>query len=137
MSKPSRKTIRLQQMRAQRAQAAKLAFVDLIFERADGTEETVTFPTPDNWPVELFEKTKSKDDDGNLAALREVASPQDAFDRLLNVAKLTFGELSDLITEMSEEAGTDQGEDSGSSTSSESTPGASAPTSSATTPAVA
>ena len=132
MSKPNRKVLRLQQMRAQRASAAEIQYVDLIFERADGTEETVTFPTTDRWPVEAVDGQN-----GNLAVLREVASPVEAFDHLIKEARLTIGELKEIVEELDEGSGTDQGEDSGSSTSSESTPGASAPTFSATTPAVA
>jgi hypothetical protein len=137
MSKPNRKVIRLQQMRAQRATAAKTAFVDLVFENEDGVEETVSFPTQDNWPVEIIEAVQEQGGNANLSMLREVSRPPEAFDRLVKVAKLTIGELTDLLSELDGEAGTDQGEDSGSSTSSESTPGASVPTSSATTPAAA
>lgn len=137
MTKPNRKVLRLQQMRAQQAEAAKTQFVDLVFERADGVEETVSFPTPDHWPIEVIEAVEEKGGNANLGVLREIASPPDAFDRLVKEAHLTVGELTELIRAMDEEAGTDQGEGFGSSTSSVSTPGASAPTSSATTPAVA
>ncbi|MFD8545659.1 hypothetical protein [Streptomyces sp. NPDC059649] len=137
MSKPNRKVLRLQQMRAQRAEAAKTQFVDLVFERADGVEETVSFPTPDYWPVEVIEAVEEKGGNANIAVLREIATPPEAFDRLVKEAHLTVGELTELIEEMGEVAGTNQGEGSGSSISSVSTPGASEPTFSATTPAVA
>lgn len=137
MSKPNRKVIRLQQMRAQRASAAKLQFLDVIFENADGVEETCTFPVQDNWPLEVIEEVEEKGGNANINVLREIARPKEAFDRLVTVAKLTVGELKDLLDEMNEEAGTTQGEGYGSSSSSESTPEPSAPTSSATTPAAA
>ncbi|MFJ3083034.1 hypothetical protein ACIPJG_25220 [Streptomyces halstedii] len=137
MSKPNRKIIRLQQMRAQRATAAKTQFVDIIFENADDTEETCTFPVQDNWPLEVIEEVEEKGGNANLNVLRSIATPPEAFDRLVKVAHLTVGELKDIIEEMDSEAGTTQGEDSGSSTSSESTQGPSAPTFSATTPAAA
>jgi hypothetical protein len=137
MSKPNRKVIRLQQMRAQRAAAAKLQFVDIVFENEHGYEETCTFPVQDNWPLEVIEEVEEKGGNANLNVLREIASPQDAFDRLVKVAKLTVGELKEIIEEMDGQAGTTAGEDSGSSPSSESTPEPSAPTSSATTPAAA
>ncbi|WP_329376029.1 hypothetical protein [Streptomyces sp. NBC_01483] len=137
MSKPNRKVVRLQQMRVQRAAAAKVQFVDIVFENADGAEEVCTFPVQDDWPLEVIEEVEEKGGNANLNVLRELARPKDAFDRLVTVAKLTVGELKALIEEMDGEAGTSQGEDSGSSPSSESTPGASEPTSSATTPAAA
>lgn len=134
MSKPNRKVIRLQQMRAQRAQAAKTQFVDIYFENADGVEEVCTLPTQDDWPVEVIEEVQEKGGDANISLLREVAVPPESFDRLVKVGKLTVGELKDIVEDLSDEAGTTEGEGRGSSTSSESTPGASAPTSSATTP---
>ncbi|MGW2594750.1 hypothetical protein ACWCXC_31410 [Streptomyces sp. NPDC001515] len=137
MSKPNRKVIRLQQMRAQRASAAKTQFVDVVFENEHGYEETCTFPVQDNWPLEVIEEVEEKGGNTNLNVLREIATPKEAFDRLVKVAHLTVGELKDIIDEMDGEAGTTQGEGSGSSTSSESTPEPSAPTSSGTTPAAA
>ncbi|MGQ4733330.1 hypothetical protein ACUN3E_37445 [Streptomyces sp. Ju416(a)] len=137
MSKPNRKVIRLQQMRAQRASAAKLQFLDVVFENADGVEETCTFPVQDNWPLEVIEEVEEKGGNANLNVLREIARPKEAFDRLVSVAKLTVGELKDILDEMDGEAGTTQGEGSGSSSSSESTPEPSAQISSATTPVAA
>ncbi|WP_405461680.1 hypothetical protein OG786_29490 [Streptomyces sp. NBC_00101] len=137
MSKPNRKVIRLQQMRAQRSAAAKLQYVDIVFENADGIEETCTFPVQDNWPLEVIEEVEEKGGNANLNVLREIASPPEAFDRLVKVAHLTVGELKEIIDEMDGEAGTDAGEDSGSSSSSASTQEPSVLTSSATTPAAA
>lgn len=137
MSKPNRKVIRLQQMRAQRAQAAKTQFVDIYFENENGVEEVCTLPTQDDWPVEVIEEVQEKGGDANIGLLRELALPPESFDRLVKVGKLTVGELREIVEDLSDEAGTTEGEGSGSSTSSESTPGASAPTSSATTQAVA
>ncbi|MCX5145082.1 hypothetical protein [Streptomyces sp. NBC_00338] len=137
MSKPNRKVVRLQQMRAQRAAVAKTQFVDVVFENADGVEETCTFPVQDNWPLEVIEEVEEKGGNANINVLRQIATPPEAFDRLIKVAHLTVGELKDIIEEMDGEAGTDQGEGSGSSSSSESTPEPSVPTSSATTQAAA
>lgn len=137
MSKPNRKVVRLQQMRVQRQAAAKVQFVDIVFDNEEGVEETCTFPVQDDWPLEVIEEVEEKGGNANLNVLRELARPKDSFDRLVKVAKLTVGELKDLIEQMDGEAGTSQGEDSGSSPSSESTPEPSAQTSSATTPAAA
>lgn len=137
MSKPNRKIVRLQQMRAQRAAAAKVQFVDIYFENADGIEEVCTLPTQDDWPVEVIEEVQEKGGNANIGIFRELAQPPESFDRLVKVGKLTVGELTAIIEELDEEAGTEQGEGSGSSTSSESTQEPSAPTSSATTPAAA
>ncbi|MYX67357.1 hypothetical protein K388_05584 [Streptomyces sp. KhCrAH-43] len=137
MSKPNRKVIRLQQMRAQRASVAKTQFVDVVFENADGVDEVCTFPVQDNWPLEVIEQVEEMGGNTNLNVLREIATPKEAFDRLVKVAHLTVGELKDIIEEMDGEAGTTQGEDSGSSPSSESTLEPSVPTSSGTTPAAA
>ncbi|WP_329390267.1 hypothetical protein [Streptomyces sp. NBC_01716] len=137
MGKPNRKIVRLQQMRAQRASAAKTQFVDVIFENADGVEESCTFPVQDNWPLEVIEEVEEQGGNANLNVLRKIARPVDAFDRLVKVAHLTVGELKEIIEQMDGEAGTDTGEDSSSSPSSESTLEPSEPTSSATTPAAA
>ena len=142
MSKPNRKVIRLQQMRAQRAQAAGIKYVDLVFDvpgdLPETTEEKVcSFLTQDYWPVEVVRSVEEDGDTTNLGVLRKVASPPEAFDALVKVAGLTVGELKDLIEELGKEAGTEPGEGSGSSSSSRSTPEPSEPTSSATTPAVA
>lgn len=137
MSKPNRKVIRLQQMRAQQSQAAGLKYVDVVFTNEDGADETCSLLTQDYWPVEIVEEAQKADGDANIAVLRQIAEPPQAFDRLVKVAKLTIGELKALIEEMDGEAGTDQGEGSGSSSSSESTPEPSEPTSSVTTPAAA
>ena len=144
MSKPNRKVIRLQQMRAQIAQAAGIKYVDLVFEVPGDLPETTkervcSFLTQDYWPVEVV-KSVEEEGGGNTAQiniLRKVANPPEAFDELVDVAKLTVGELTDLIEELQKEAATDAGEDSGSSPSSEGMPEPSAPTSSATTPAAA
>lgn len=140
MSKPNRKVIRLQQMRAQIAQAAGIKYVDLVFEvpgEIEGTysEKVCSFLVQDYWPLEVIEAVEAEDGNANLSILRKMASPPEAFDALVKSAQLTVGELKEIISELSKEAGTDEGEGSGSSVSSESTPGASAPTSSATTPA--
>ncbi|MFJ6729367.1 hypothetical protein ACIQPQ_31145 [Streptomyces sp. NPDC091281] len=137
MSKPNRKIVRLQQMRAQRAQAAKVQFVDIYFENENGVDEVCTLPTQDDWPVEVIEEIQEKGGDANIGLLRELARPPESFDRLIKVGKLTVGELKAIVEELDAEAGTSEGEGSGSSTSSPSTQEPSAPTSSATTQAVA
>ncbi|WP_420032230.1 hypothetical protein ACN2WE_05050 [Streptomyces sp. cg28] len=137
MSKPNRKIVRLQQMRAQRASAAKTQFVDIYFENENGLEEVCTLPTQDDWPVEVIEEVQEKGGDANIGLLRSVAVPPESFDRLVKVGKLTVGELKEIVDQLGDEAGTSEGEGSGSSTSSESTQEPSAPTSSATTPAAA
>ena len=141
MSKPNRKTIRLQQMRVQVAQAAGIKWVDVVFdvpgELPDTIEErTCSFLTQDFWPVDVVRSVEAEGN-ANIEVLRKVASPPEAFDDLVSVAQLTVGELKELIEELGQEAGTDQGEGSGSSPSSKSTPEPSEPTSSATTPAAA
>ncbi|MFJ9037994.1 hypothetical protein ACIRF8_15545 [Streptomyces sp. NPDC102406] len=137
MSKPNRKIVRLQQMRAQRASAAKTQFVDIYFENAEGVEEVCTLPTQDDWPVEVIEEVQEKGGNANIGLLRELAKPPESFDRLVKVGKLTVGELADILEQLTDEAGTSEGEGSGSSSSSASTQEPSAPTSSATTPAAA
>lgn len=146
MSKPNRKVIRLQQMRAQVAQAAGVKYVDVVFdlpltgdqpEGAVPDERVCSFLTQDYWPVDVVRSVEADGDSTNLDVLRKVASPPEAFDDLIRVAQLTVGELKALVEELSQEAGTEPGEGSGSSNSSRSTPEASAPTYSATTPAVA
>ena len=143
MSKPNRKVIRLQQMRAQVAQAAGIKYVDVVFElpltgdQPEGAvpeERVCSFLVQDFWPVDVVRSVEQDGDNTNLDVLRRVASPPEAFDDLIKVAQLTVGELKQLVEELGQEAGTEPGEGSGSSTSSRSTPEPSEPTSSATTP---
>ncbi|MGW8702832.1 hypothetical protein ACWGOK_39005 [Streptomyces eurythermus] len=141
MSKPNRKVIKLQQMRVQRDQAAGIKHVDVVFEVPGDTEDTFkermcSFLTRDYWPVEVVESVEGAGNQ-NINILKEIATPPGAFDDLVKVAKLTFGELVEILEELQKEAGTDEGEGSGSSSSSESTQGASEQTSSGTTPAAA
>jgi hypothetical protein len=141
VSKPNRKVIKLQQMRAQIAQAAGIQYVDVVFDVPDPDvadlvkEKVCSFLTQDYWPVEVVRSVEGSGDSANLDILRKVATPPEAFDQLVSVAQLTVGELKELLEELAKEAGTDQGEGSGSSSSSPSTPEPSEPTSSATTPA--
>ena len=146
MSKPNRRVIRLQQMRAQVAQAAGIKYVDVVFElpligdQPDGAvpeERVCSFLTQDYWPVDVVRSVEADGENTNLDVLAKVASPPEAFEDLVKVAGLTVGELKQLIEELTQEAGTEPGEDSGSSNSSRSTPEPSVPTSSATTPAAA
>jgi hypothetical protein len=142
VSKPNRKVIRLQQMRAQIAQTAGIKWVDVVFDVPGDlpdttTERTCSFLTQDYWPVDVVRSVESDGDNTNLDVLKKVASPPEAFDALVSVAGLTVGELKQLIEELGQEAGTDVGEGSGSSASSKSTPEPSEPTSSGTTTAAA
>lgn len=142
MSKPNRKVIRLQQLRAQQSQAAGIKHVDVVYEapgEAPGTfvEKTCSFLTQDYWPIEVLRSAQAAGDTDQFDILKRVASPPDAFDELVSIAQLTVGELKELVEQLADEAGTDEGEDSGSSSSSTSTQEPSAPTSSATTPAAA
>ncbi|MFF7335453.1 hypothetical protein [Streptomyces sp. NPDC008150] len=143
MSKPNRKVVRLQQMRAQRAEAAGIKYVDVVYEIPDPDDEacyiekTCSLLTQNYWPVEVVEAIDDASGNKNISILRQVASPPEAFDELVKVGRLTVGELVDLVDELTKEAGVDEGESNGSSTSSGSTQGASEPTSSATTPAAA
>ena len=142
MSKPNRKVIRLQQMRAQQTQAAGIKHVDVVYEapgEAPGTvvERTCSFLTQDYWPVEVLRSAQAAGDTDQFDILKRVATPPEAFDELVSIAQLTVGELKELVEELADEAGTDEGEEPGSSSSSTSMQEPSAPTSSATTPAAA
>ncbi|MYX14384.1 hypothetical protein GTY67_13355 [Streptomyces sp. SID8374] len=142
MSKPNRKVIRLQEMRAQIAQKAGVKHVDLVFEvpgdtEAEVRERTCSFLTQDHWPLVVVKAVEADSDSTNLSILRKIATPPEAFDQLVEVAQLTVGELTELLKEINGEAGTDTGEGSGSSSSSKSTPEPSEPTSSGTTQAAA
>lgn len=123
MSKPNRKVVRLQQMRAQQKQAAGLKYVDVIFEvpgadaDSEPEERTCTFLTQDHWPVEVVKRARDAEGSTDLNVISEIASPPEAFAELVSVAKLTVGELRQIIEEMDEENGTTAGEERSSSTS--------------------
>ncbi|MEC4016100.1 hypothetical protein [Streptomyces sp. H27-D2] len=123
MSSPQRKIVRLQEMRAQRIEQKKLQYIDVIFEvpltgdQPEGAvpvERTVSFLAQDYWPIEVVEAVKEENGGGNVAVMRKVATPVEAFDELIKAAQLTVGELVAIVEEMSGEAGTTQGEGNGS-----------------------
>lgn len=114
MSKPNRKRLRLTEMRAQRAAAAGITHLDLVFDAADGTEHTCSFLSQDLWPVEVVEEVQARGENASIGILRQIAEPADEFQLLVSDARLTVGELKDILLALQEEAGTTAGEGSGS-----------------------
>lgn len=132
MSKPNRKRIKLETVRAQRLEAQGDKYVEVEFEDSDGEDQVVRFLRQSWWPLPLMKQltglSKLADQDGELDGsevmsgldssidvLRKVAHDKRLFDQLHE--QLTVGDFNDimeLVTE-DEENGVDEGESSSSS----------------------
>lgn len=114
MSKPNRKRIRLSEIRNRLAAAATVTHLDLEFEATDGAEHVVSFLAQDLWPVEVVEEVQARGDNASISILREIATPADEFQLLVSDARLTVGELKEILKDLQEEASTTAGEGTGS-----------------------
>lgn len=109
MSKPNNKRMKLATMRAQRADA--LHGREIEVELSDGT--VVTIPRRLFWPKEVIRTIQSTDDIQDEDVLELVMDP--AQFKALMAEATEIGDLVDIMKEISDESGLDQGESSGSS----------------------
>lgn len=134
MSKPNRKRLKLETVRAQRLEAQGDKYCEVEFQDAEGEEQVVRLLRQSWWPLPLMKElsglSKLAEADGELEGaevlsgletsidvLRKVAhvNDKDAFEQL--VADMTVGDFNavmELVTS-EDETGVAQGESSGSS----------------------
>ncbi|MFE7762936.1 hypothetical protein [Streptomyces sp. NPDC057438] len=108
MSKPNRKRLHLETLRAQRleAQGVKELEVDL-------GDEKFVFPMAPWWPMTVVKKIRAlKDEDATT--ILALISNQEQVDRLLELG-LTLGDFQDIMEAINEDAGVGPGESSSSS----------------------
>lgn len=110
MSKPNRKRLRLETLRAQRmeAQGAK----DLEVELDD---EKFVFPMASWWPMTVVKKIRAlKDGEADVTQVLALISNQEQVDRLLELG-LTLGDFQDIMEALNEDSGVTPGESTSSS----------------------
>jgi hypothetical protein len=128
MSKPNRKRLKLETVRAQRLEATGDKFVEVIFEDTDGDEQTVRFLRQSWWPLALMREltnvapqTPEEEAeplsalDRSLSVLRKAAHDKPMFDKLSE--QLTIGDFNAVmeLINSDDEDGVSQGESSSSS----------------------
>ncbi|MGW2932963.1 hypothetical protein ACWDA7_14095 [Streptomyces sp. NPDC001156] len=132
MSRPNRKRLKLATIDAQILEAQGDKYVEVVFEDADGDEQTVRFLRQTWWPLPLVKQftsgapiTDSDDEtelsevqsalDLSIATLRKVAHDKGMFDRLSEQLTLGhFNAIVELVTGGDEQA-MSEGESSSSS----------------------
>jgi len=108
MSKPNRKRLHLETLRAQRmeAQGSKELEVEL-------GDEKFVFPLASWWPMTVVKKIRAlKDEDATT--ILALISDQKQVDRLLELG-LTLGDFQDIMESINEDAGVGPGESTSSS----------------------
>jgi hypothetical protein len=132
MSKPNRKRLHLETLRAQRLEAQGDKFVEIEFGDEHGDEQVVRLLRQTWWPLPLMKQLSglsklvkedgSVDDEEALSGidrtvfvLRQTANDKDLFDQL--AAILTVGDFEDVMKLVAgeEEGGMDEGKSDSSS----------------------
>lgn len=111
MTKPNGKRMKLAEMRAQRADALGGRSVDI--ELSDGS--VIEIPRRMFWPKDVIRQIQAADDVQDEDVLKMVLPAAD-FKKLMAEAT-EIGDLVDIMREVSDEAGLNMGESSGSSNS--------------------
>jgi hypothetical protein len=110
MSRPNRKRIKLETLRAQRLEADGVK--DLEVELGD---EVFVFPLASWWPMKAVKRIRAlKDADADVTKVLALISSQKQVDRLLELG-MTLGDFQDIMQELNEGAGVSQGESTSSS----------------------
>ncbi|MBK3573173.1 hypothetical protein JHN63_04915 [Streptomyces sp. MBT65] len=110
MSKPNRKRLHLETLRAQRLEAkgAKEIEVEL-------GDETFVFPLSAWWPMTVVKKIRAlKEGDADVTQVLSLISSKKQVDRLLELG-LTLGDFTDIMEALNEDAGVGPGESTSSS----------------------
>jgi hypothetical protein len=110
MSKPNRKRINLETLRAQRLEATGTKELEVVLD-----DEKFVFPLAAWWPVTVLKKIRAlQDGEDDVTTLLALISSQEQVDRLLELG-LTVGDLKDISDALNEDAGVSPGESTSSS----------------------
>ncbi|MGW3305882.1 hypothetical protein ACWDG9_04755 [Streptomyces sp. NPDC001073] len=111
MSKPNRKRLNLETLRAQRleAQGTKELEVEL-------GDEKFVFPLASWWPMKTVKKVRAaqKDENADVTSVLALISSQEQVDRLLELG-LNLGDFMDIMEAINEDAAVEPGESTSSS----------------------
>jgi len=104
MSKPNRKRLNLETLRAQRleAQGSKEIEVEL-------GDEKFIFLHASWWPMQLVKKIRAQKDNADVTASLALISRQDQVDRLVELG-LTLGDFTDIMDAVQDGVGVGPGE---------------------------
>ncbi|MFD4523248.1 hypothetical protein ACFWP7_04800 [Streptomyces sp. NPDC058470] len=109
MSKPNRKRLHLETLRAQRlgAQGTKEIEVEL-------DDEKFVFPLSAWWPMTVVKKIRALKDNADATQVLALISSQEQVDKLMELG-LTLGDFQDIMEALNEDAGVGPGESTSSS----------------------
>ncbi|MEV5472961.1 hypothetical protein AB0L66_11465 [Streptomyces sp. NPDC052207] len=111
MSKPNRKRLNLETLRAQRLEAQGDKYVEVELE-----DEKFTFLRASWWPMTLLKQIRAleKDDDSDDMQVLALICGQEQVDHLIELG-LNVGDFKDIFTAIQEDAGVTPGESKSSS----------------------
>ncbi|WP_430376692.1 hypothetical protein [Streptomyces sp. B1-3] len=109
MSKPNRKRLNLETLRAQRleAQGAKELEVEL-------GDQKFVFPMASWWPMTTVKKIRALKDEADSTQVLALISSQEQVDQLMELG-LNVGDFQDIMEALNEDAGVGPGESTSSS----------------------
>ncbi|MGW5198640.1 hypothetical protein [Streptomyces spiralis] len=110
MSKPNRKRLNLETLRAQRLEAQGGKELEVVLD-----DEKFLFPLASWWPMKVVKQIRAlKDGDEDVTKILALISNQEQVDRLLDLG-LTLGDFQDIMEKINEDTGVTPGESTSSS----------------------
>ncbi|MFG2380557.1 hypothetical protein [Streptomyces avermitilis] len=110
MSKPNRKRLNLETLRAQRLEAQGTKEIEVELD-----DEKFVFPLATWWPMKVVKRIRAlKDGEDDVTRVLALISSEEQVDRLLELG-LNLGDFQDIMEAINEDAGVEPGESSSSS----------------------
>jgi hypothetical protein len=109
MSKPNRKRLHLETLRAQRLEAQGTKEIEVELD-----DEKFVFPLSAWWPMTVVRKIRALKDSADATQVLALISSQEQVDKLMELG-LTLGDFQDIMEAINEDAGVGPGESTSSS----------------------
>ncbi|MCX5234447.1 hypothetical protein OG824_04260 [Streptomyces prunicolor] len=109
MSKPNRKRLHLETLRAQRLEAQGTKEIEVELD-----DEKFVFPLSAWWPMTVVKKIRALKDNADATQVLALISSQEQVDKLMELG-LTLGDFQDIMEALNEDAGVGPGESTSSS----------------------
>ena len=109
MSKPNRKRLHLETLRAQRLEAQGTKEIEVELD-----DEKFVFPLSAWWPMTVVKKIRTLKDNADATQVLALISSQEQVDKLMELG-LTLGDFQDIMEALNEDAGVGPGESTSSS----------------------
>ncbi|WP_328981775.1 hypothetical protein OG258_19975 [Streptomyces mirabilis] len=110
MSKPNRKRVNLETLRAQRLEAQGTKEIEVLLD-----DEKFVFPLAAWWPMKVVKQIRAlKDGEDDVTRVLALISSEEQVDRLLELG-MTLGDFQDIMEAINEDAGVDEGKSNSSS----------------------